>query len=55
MIIQIADDTKVERIHLLENRICIQKDVDRLERWARANKAKFYKETFKSVAYELPN
>lgn len=32
MIIKITDDTKVERINWLDNRICIQKDVNRLER-----------------------
>lgn len=31
MIIEIIDDTKVERINWLDNRICIQKDVNRLE------------------------
>lgn len=31
MIIKIIDDTKVERINWLDNRIWIQKDVNRLE------------------------
>ena len=32
MIIKITDDTKVERINWLENRIRIQKDVNKLKR-----------------------